>query len=138
MSEIRFGLVWIASSRALDLSVDRLGAEVDWNVLRGAARPRRQADRDGGVAVVPVSFDVGVQGDASRRHHDAGAGTRWCRVPPQGGFLAETPTDHGARAVCARELELMGTGEARRHPDEVLAWWSAMVRRALERTWAPA
>ncbi len=35
------------------------------------------------------------------------------------------------------DLVLKGTDEARRHADEALAWWSATVRRAFERTWAP-
>jgi hypothetical protein len=36
------------------------------------------------------------------------------------------------------DVVLKGTGDARRHADEALAWWSAKVRSAFDRTWAPA
>ena len=36
------------------------------------------------------------------------------------------------------DLVLKGSEDARRYADEALAWWSAAVRAAFERTWAPA
>jgi hypothetical protein len=36
------------------------------------------------------------------------------------------------------ELVLKGTDDARRDADEALGWWSATVRGAFERTWAPS
>lgn len=35
------------------------------------------------------------------------------------------------------DLVLKGTHDARQYADQALAWWSATVRRAFERTWAP-